>query len=70
MSEIKGLTRRFGDRFVTSGRVAVSDRNSGAPALSVHRLSKRFGDRVAFQDISLSPSVIPRRPACDRRSRY
>jgi ABC-2 type transport system ATP-binding protein len=52
MSEIKGLTRRFGDRFVTSGRVAVSDRKSGAPALSVHGLSKRFGDRVAFQDVS------------------
>jgi ABC-2 type transport system ATP-binding protein len=50
--EIKGLTRRFGDRFVTSGRVAVSDRKSGAPALSVHGLSKRFGDRVAFQDVS------------------
>ena len=52
MREIKGLTRRFGDRFVTSGRVAVSDRKGGAPALSVHGLSKRFGDRVAFQDIS------------------
>jgi ABC-2 type transport system ATP-binding protein len=52
MSEIKGLTRRFGDRFVTSGRVAVSDRKSGAPALSVHGLSKRFGDRVAFRDVS------------------
>jgi ABC-2 type transport system ATP-binding protein len=52
MSEIKGLTRRSGDRFVTSGRVAVSDRKSGAPALSVHGLSKRFGDRVAFQDVS------------------
>ena len=24
----------------------------GSPALSVHRLSKRFGDRVAFQDVS------------------
>jgi ABC-2 type transport system ATP-binding protein len=52
MSEIKGLTRGFGDRFVTSGRVAVSDRKSGAPALSVHGLSKRFADRVAFQDVS------------------
>jgi ABC-2 type transport system ATP-binding protein len=52
MSEIRGLTGRFGDRFVTSGRVAVSDRKSGEPALSVHGLSKRFGDRVAFQDIS------------------
>src|SRR5215475_10418760 len=50
MSEIKG--RRFGDRFVTSGRVAVSDQKSGGPALSVHGLGKRFGDRVAFQDIS------------------
>jgi ABC-2 type transport system ATP-binding protein len=52
MSEIKGLTGRSGDRFVTSGRAAVSDRKSGEPALSVHGLSKRFGDRVAFQDIS------------------
>jgi ABC-2 type transport system ATP-binding protein len=26
--------------------------SSGAPALSVHGLSKRFGDRVAFQDVS------------------
>jgi ABC-2 type transport system ATP-binding protein len=26
--------------------------NSGAPALSVHGLSKHFGDRVAFQDVS------------------
>jgi ABC-2 type transport system ATP-binding protein len=52
MSEIRGPTHRSGDRFVTSGRVAVSDRKSGAPALSVHGLSKRFGDRIAFQDIS------------------
>ena len=52
MSKTKGLTCGFGDRFVTSGRVAVSDRKSGAPALSVHGLSKRFGDRVAFQDVS------------------
>ncbi len=27
-------------------------RGSGAPALSVHGLGKRFGDRVAFQDVS------------------
>ena len=26
--------------------------NSGAPALSVHGLSKHFGDRVAFRDVS------------------
>jgi len=54
MSEIKSLTRRFGGRFVTSGTVAVADRKSDEPALSVHGLSKRFGDRVAFQDISFA----------------
>jgi ABC-2 type transport system ATP-binding protein len=32
--------------------VAASDRKRGAPALSVHNLSKRFGARVAFQDVS------------------
>lgn len=36
-----------------SGRDAVSsDGNRGGPALSVHGLSKRFGDRIAFDDIS------------------
>jgi len=39
-----------GDRFVTSERVAASGGN--APALSVHGLGKRFGDRVAFEDVS------------------
>jgi ABC-2 type transport system ATP-binding protein len=29
-----------------------SDGNGGAPALAVDRLTKRFGDRVAFQDVS------------------
>ena len=29
-----------------------SDGNSGGPALTVHGLSKHFGDRVAFQDVS------------------
>jgi ABC-2 type transport system ATP-binding protein len=33
-------------------RVAASDSKRGAPALSVHSLSKRFGDRAAFQDVS------------------
>jgi ABC-2 type transport system ATP-binding protein len=33
-------------------RTAASDRKRGAPALSVHNLSKRFGDRAAFQDVS------------------
>jgi ABC-2 type transport system ATP-binding protein len=32
--------------------VLSSAGNSGAPALSVHGLSKHFGDRVAFQDVS------------------
>jgi ABC-type transporter Mla maintaining outer membrane lipid asymmetry ATPase subunit MlaF len=26
--------------------------DSGAPALSVEHLSKRFGDRIAFEDVS------------------
>ncbi len=30
----------------------TSDRASGGPALSVHGLGKRFGDRVAFEDVS------------------
>jgi len=32
--------------------VAASDSKRGAPALSVHSLSRRFGDRAAFQDVS------------------
>jgi ABC-2 type transport system ATP-binding protein len=28
------------------------DRGGGAPALSAHGLSKRFGDRIAFEDVS------------------
>jgi ABC-type glutathione transport system ATPase component len=41
-----------GERFVTSERVAAPDATRGAPALSVHNLSKRFGARVAFEDVS------------------
>jgi ABC-2 type transport system ATP-binding protein len=37
---------------VTSDRVAAPGGNRGAPALSVHSLSKRFGDRLAFGDVS------------------
>lgn len=33
-------------------RSAPSDRATGGPALSVHGLGKRFGDRVAFEDVS------------------
>jgi ABC-2 type transport system ATP-binding protein len=44
--------RMRGERFVTSERVAASDATRGTPALSVHNLGKRFGDRVAFQDVS------------------
>jgi len=41
-----------GERFVTPRKVAASDANRGAPALSALGLGKRFGDRVAFQDVS------------------
>jgi len=44
-----------GERLVTSGlvtSVAASGANRGAPAISVRGLSKRFGARVAFQDVS------------------
>jgi ABC-2 type transport system ATP-binding protein len=37
---------------VTSETVAASGGKRGAPALSVQNLGKRFGDRVAFQDVS------------------
>jgi ABC-type glutathione transport system ATPase component len=47
------------ERSVTSERMAAYDPTRGAPALSVHNLGlsvhnlgKRFGDRVAFQDVS------------------
>jgi ABC-2 type transport system ATP-binding protein len=44
--------RRFGsgERFVSSDRWSAPER--GSPALAVDRLTKRFGDRVAFQDLS------------------
>jgi ABC-2 type transport system ATP-binding protein len=46
-----------GERFATSGfvtsvPVAASDATGRAPAISVRGLSKRFGDRVAFQHVS------------------
>ena len=41
-----------GERFVTPRKVAASDANRGAPALSALSLGKRFGDRVAFDDVS------------------
>jgi ABC-2 type transport system ATP-binding protein len=41
-----------GDRFVRPPRPAAPGATGGAPALSVHNLSKRFGDRVAFDDVS------------------
>ena len=40
------------DRFVDPARTAGSGEEGNAPALSVDRLSKRFGARVAFQDVS------------------
>jgi ABC-2 type transport system ATP-binding protein len=37
---------------VSSDRLMPADRQKGAPALAVHSLSKHFGGRVAFQDVS------------------
>jgi len=44
--------RTRGERFVTSERVAAPDATRRPPALSVHNLGKRFGDRVAFEGVS------------------
>src|SRR6266700_597703 len=41
-----------GEGFMSSQRVAASGGKKGGPALSVHSLSKRFGDRGAFEDVS------------------
>ena len=41
-----------GDRFVRPPRPAAPGGTGGAPALSVDHLTKRFGDRVAFEDVS------------------
>ena len=38
--------------FVSAGKVAVPHTTQSPPALSVHNLGKRFGDRIAFQDVS------------------
>ena len=40
--------RTRGDRFAGSGKTAASGAKKGVPALSVHDLGKRFGDRIAF----------------------
>jgi ABC-2 type transport system ATP-binding protein len=40
------------ERFAYPARTAHSGGESNAPALSVQKLSKRFGDRIAFQDVS------------------
>jgi ABC-2 type transport system ATP-binding protein len=37
---------------MSSDRWLAHDRRAGAPALVVDRLTKRFGDRVAFRDVS------------------
>ena len=41
-----------GERFATPRKVAASGANRGAPVLSALGLGKRFGDRVAFDDVS------------------
>jgi ABC-2 type transport system ATP-binding protein len=45
--------RSRGARFVTSDPEAASGGKTGPPALSAHDLSKRFGDRIAFEDVTL-----------------
>jgi ABC-type glutathione transport system ATPase component len=37
---------------LSSDRWAAPDGKRGAPALAVDSLTKRFGDRVAFRDVS------------------
>jgi bifunctional DNase/RNase len=50
------LQPRAGEAFVPGnerpGREAVAGWGSGVPARSVEHLSKRFGDRIAFEDVS------------------
>jgi len=41
-----------GDRFVSPERLTAPDGQVRAPALAVRGLTKRFGDRVAFEDVS------------------
>jgi len=43
---------RRDERFVSWEPVTAAGATRGATALSAHNLSKRFGDRVAFQDVS------------------
>ncbi len=47
-----GAAARTQGHFVTAGTGAVPGSTQGAPALSVHNQGKRFGDRIAFQDVS------------------
>ncbi len=47
-----GTQARALAHFVSAERVAVPRAKQGAAALSVCNLGKRFGDRVAFQDVS------------------
>jgi ABC-2 type transport system ATP-binding protein len=44
--------RTPGQRLTSVESGAAAGANQGATALSVHGLGKRFGDRVAFQDVS------------------
>ena len=44
--------RTRADRLAGSGNPAGSEPKKSVPALSVHNLGKRFGDRVAFEDVS------------------
>jgi ABC-2 type transport system ATP-binding protein len=41
-----------GDRLVSARNLGAAERSPGVPALSASALSKRFGDRIAFCDVS------------------
>ena len=41
-----------GNRFTSTGQVATAEGKRSGPALSAHNLTKGFGDRIAFQDVS------------------
>jgi hypothetical protein len=51
LSEVVGVERH--GRGELAAYLGPSDVKRGGPALSVHGLGKRFGDRVAFEDVSL-----------------
>ena len=62
MLELIGLRRRYGDE-------AERQASAGTPAIEVRHLTKDFGDRVAFQDVSfeIGYGEVFRVPRAERR---